>query len=129
MGNLSSPTEAVDLSHHINKRSKARHPSPLKDIIKFMNQDGMISLAGGKNVLLFYVKLIQETYRFSNKGLPHPSLFPLQCVTFECPAPTAVPTNESRPQEELLTLRLGRNGPPGDLSLEQFMQYGTTAYT
>lgn len=39
----------VDLSHHINRKSKARHPSPLKDIIKFMGQDGMISLAGGKN--------------------------------------------------------------------------------
>lgn len=42
--------EAVDLSHHINRRSKARHPSPLKDIIKYMSYDGMISLAGGKNI-------------------------------------------------------------------------------
>lgn len=38
----------VDLSHHINAKSKARHPSPLKDIIKFMGEDGMISLAGGE---------------------------------------------------------------------------------
>jgi hypothetical protein len=38
----------MDLSHHINAKSKARHPSPLKDIIKFMGQDGMISLAGGE---------------------------------------------------------------------------------
>ncbi|KAI8237563.1 Aromatic amino acid aminotransferase [Colletotrichum sp. SAR 10_86] len=37
----------VDLSHHINAKSKARHPSPLKDIIKFMGYDGMISFAGG----------------------------------------------------------------------------------
>lgn len=65
MGTLSSPTEAVDLSHHINKRSKARHPSPLKDIIKFMNQDGMISLAGGKNAFLFYVELILEKLKDS----------------------------------------------------------------
>jgi aromatic amino acid aminotransferase I len=38
----------MDLSHHINTKSTARHPSPLKDIIKFMGQDGMISLAGGE---------------------------------------------------------------------------------
>ena len=38
---------APDLSHHINAKSRARHPSPLKDIIKFMGQDDMISLAGG----------------------------------------------------------------------------------
>ena len=50
-------SNAIDLSHHINKLSKARLPSPLKDIVKYMNQDGMISLAG---------------------GLPHPSLFPFQ---------------------------------------------------
>lgn len=37
----------MDLSHHINAKSKARHPSPLKDIIKYMGYDGMISLAGG----------------------------------------------------------------------------------
>jgi aromatic amino acid aminotransferase I len=43
----SLPT-SVDLSRHINKHSKARHPSPLKDIIKFMAYDGMISLSGGK---------------------------------------------------------------------------------
>lgn len=38
---------AVDLSHHLNLLSRSRHPSPLKDIIKFMAYDGMISLAGG----------------------------------------------------------------------------------
>lgn len=38
---------AIDLSHHINTKSRARHPSPLKDIIKYMSQDGMVSLAGG----------------------------------------------------------------------------------
>lgn len=40
-------TDCVDFSHHLNRKSKARHPSPLKDIIKFMSHDGMISLAGG----------------------------------------------------------------------------------
>jgi hypothetical protein len=38
---------SIDLSHHLNQHSKARHPSPLKDIIKFMGFEGMVSLAGG----------------------------------------------------------------------------------
>lgn len=41
---------AMDLSHHINAKSKARHASPLKDIIKFMGYEGIISLAGGELV-------------------------------------------------------------------------------
>jgi uncharacterized protein YutE (UPF0331/DUF86 family) len=51
--NLTKPAieTTMDLSHHINTKSKARHPSPLKDIIKFMGQDGMISLAGGELLL------------------------------------------------------------------------------
>ena len=48
MGSLNLKLEPVDLSHHINVKSKSRHPSPLKDIIKFMAYDGMISLAGGQ---------------------------------------------------------------------------------
>jgi aromatic amino acid aminotransferase I len=42
----------VDLSHHLNAHSRARHPSPLKDILKFMAYDGMISFAGGTSFLL-----------------------------------------------------------------------------
>jgi aromatic amino acid aminotransferase I len=47
MGSIKDKLTPVDLSHHINVKSKSRHPSPLKDIIKFMGYDGMISLAGG----------------------------------------------------------------------------------
>lgn len=47
MGSIDGGSTKVDLSHHINARSKARHPSPLKEIIKFMGYDGMISFAGG----------------------------------------------------------------------------------
>jgi hypothetical protein len=43
---------SVDLRHHLNAHSKARHPSPLKDIIKFMGYDGMVSLAGGRCINL-----------------------------------------------------------------------------
>ena len=38
---------SIDLRHHLNEHSKARHPSPLKEIIKFMGYEGMVSLAGG----------------------------------------------------------------------------------
>lgn len=47
MGSTDRVSTNVDLSHHINAKSKARHPSPLKDIIKYMGYDGMISFAGG----------------------------------------------------------------------------------
>lgn len=52
MGSMNQIPEDVDLSHHINAKSKARHPSPLKDIIKYMSQEGMISLAGGEFTML-----------------------------------------------------------------------------
>uniref|UniRef100_D8Q4E7 Aminotransferase class I/classII large domain-containing protein n=1 Tax=Schizophyllum commune (strain H4-8 / FGSC 9210) TaxID=578458 RepID=D8Q4E7_SCHCM len=44
---------------HINRLSRRRVPSPLKDILQFISLDGMISLAG---------------------GLPHSSLFPFDSV-------------------------------------------------
>lgn len=47
MSGTNTSSTPVDFSRHINKKSRARHPSPLKDIIKFMGYDGMISLAGG----------------------------------------------------------------------------------
>ncbi|GKZ85804.1 hypothetical protein AnigIFM56816_011775 [Aspergillus niger] len=59
---------AVDLGHHINSKSRARHPSPLKDIIQFMAVDDMVSLAG---------------------GLPHPSFFPFKTATVTASPPTA----------------------------------------
>jgi aromatic amino acid aminotransferase I len=47
MGSIQPLQNAIDLTHHLNAHSKARHPSPLKDILKFMAYDGMVSLAGG----------------------------------------------------------------------------------
>lgn len=48
----SVPQLTMDLSHHINVKSRARHPSPMKDIIKYLGNEGMISLAGGMLVSL-----------------------------------------------------------------------------
>ncbi|KAL1663092.1 pyridoxal phosphate-dependent transferase [Schizophyllum commune] len=48
-------TDFQHLYHHLNKLSRSRAPSPLKDIFRYMGLDGMLSLAG---------------------GLPHPDMFP-----------------------------------------------------
>ncbi|KAG7087453.1 hypothetical protein E1B28_013419 [Marasmius oreades] len=58
--------KSIDLSHHLNTLSRSRVPSPLKDIIKYMREPGMISLAG---------------------GLPHPSLFPYHSLRVDVYTP------------------------------------------
>ncbi|KAG5654862.1 hypothetical protein KAF25_010986 [Fusarium avenaceum] len=102
MGSLDNKLGPVDLSHHINVKSKSRHPSPLKDIIRYMSQDGMISLAG---------------------GLPHPSLFPLERAKFDCLPPISEPSIESN----LVSLGIDRGSNEGNLDLTQFLQYGSGA--
>ncbi|OHF02887.1 hypothetical protein CORC01_01645 [Colletotrichum orchidophilum] len=110
MGSLGYKSAMVDLSHHINAKSKARHPSPLKDIIKFMGYDGMVSFAG---------------------GLPHPSLFPLDQAKFECLSPAASLTadrhSDGQNKDDVLGLTFGRGSSIGDLDLTQFLQYGSGA--
>ncbi|KAH9889195.1 pyridoxal phosphate-dependent transferase [Xylariomycetidae sp. FL2044] len=110
MGSPGGKGSNVDLSHHINRKSKARHPSPLKDIIQYMGYDGMISLAG---------------------GLPHPSLFHLRNANFDCLAPSApISSSDShadKAADDLLSLTLGRGPSPGDLELTRFLQYGSGA--
>ncbi|KAK6390365.1 hypothetical protein LTR65_005740 [Meristemomyces frigidus] len=98
--------QPVDLSHHINAKSKARHPSPLKDIIRFMGQEGMISLAG---------------------GLPHPSLFPLERAKFDVLSPSALNSShtEGGRAAGLSTLDLGRGDSSNGLDLTRFLQYGS----
>ena len=61
MGSMQT-ANTVDLSHHINASSKARHPSPLKEIIKYMAVDGMVSLAGGKQSIQSYLSVRGKTY-------------------------------------------------------------------
>ena len=83
---------AMDLSQHLNAKSKARHPSPLKDIIKFMAYDGMISLSGGKVSLSRPVSLeylskesmhnqVFLTRRFFHSGKP------VWWLLIRCPRP------------------------------------------
>ncbi|KIM94765.1 hypothetical protein OIDMADRAFT_172496 [Oidiodendron maius Zn] len=99
---------SIDLSHHINALSKSRHPSPLKDIIKYMAYDGMISFAG---------------------GLPHSSLFPFQTASIGVyPASTVLdPINPQAP-EKLDIVNFSKAELDGQaLSIATAMQYGSCA--
>ncbi|KAL0565611.1 hypothetical protein V5O48_016415, partial [Marasmius crinis-equi] len=68
-----SRPKSIDLTHHLNTLSRSRIPSPLKDIIKYMAEPGIISLAG---------------------GLPHPTLFPYHGLRLDAYAPDALTNQE-----------------------------------
>lgn len=61
-------------------------------------------------------------------GLPHPSLFPLEQVKFDCLTPSASLSNDrdvgNATTTETLGITVGRGSAPGDLDLTQFLQYG-----
>lgn len=99
--------EAIDLSHHLSAQAKARHPSPLKDILKYMYQDGMISLAG---------------------GLPHPSLFPYTSITTQVyPSDTFVDPVSCQPPQTTHAIHISKDGFPtatAPLNLTTSLQYG-----
>ncbi|ORY70789.1 aromatic aminotransferase Aro8 [Leucosporidium creatinivorum] len=96
--------ESIDLSHHINSTSKARQPSPLKDLLKYMVEPGMCSLAG---------------------GLPHPTLFPFQEATINAyPATADLAIDAPTPAaSDLLPLSILKYGAKGD-DLATTLQYG-----
>lgn len=78
--------EAIDLRHHLNSLSVSRSPSPLKDIMRYMAIDGMVSLAG---------------------GLPHPSLFPF--VDLEANVYSSNIDLHSTASRELIHLSIHKN--------------------
>ncbi|GAA6028362.1 hypothetical protein JCM8097_006994 [Rhodosporidiobolus ruineniae] len=95
---------AIDLSHHLNEVSKSRFASPLKDIMKYMMEPGMLSLAG---------------------GLPHPSLFPFASIDAVAYPPTADLSLDATPKSGLVKIDLEKYAPePGQLDLNQLLQYG-----
>ncbi|KAF9059540.1 pyridoxal phosphate-dependent transferase [Rhodocollybia butyracea] len=111
-----SPSKAIDLSHHLSELSRSRIPSPLKDILKYMNEPGMISLAG---------------------GLPHPSLFPFSQVNAQIYAPDAdlqsddaasspinihVPKHASSSQTNTLSAALQYGSSYGSSTLSSFIR-------
>ncbi|KAK7039228.1 hypothetical protein VNI00_010133 [Paramarasmius palmivorus] len=99
-----SRPKAVDLSHHLNTLSKSRTPSPLKDIIKYMHEPGMISLAG---------------------GLPHPSLFPYNELRLDAYTPDAdlSPGEPSVSSVTLHTAKYAKEDRTNTISAN--LQYGT----
>ena len=108
---------AICLSHHVNARSKARQSSPLKDIIHFMSQEGMISFAGGKHK---YACLDGPSMlRPWRAGLPHPSLFPIHRASFVVSNVSAGRALESN-DESVLEL----SSTVGSPTLANFLQYG-----
>jgi len=64
---------AIDLSHHISELAKARRPSPLKGLAKYMGVPGLISLAG---------------------GLPDPSYFPINSLSASLLSPETYASDE-----------------------------------
>lgn len=100
-----APRTSIDLSHHLNHVSRSRRPSPLKDIVKYMAADGMVSLAG---------------------GLPHPSLFPFANITVEVYPPSTVldplqPIKPITPLDHLIIPRV--SGESDQLDLTTALQY------
>ncbi|KAL1406322.1 hypothetical protein Q8F55_008021 [Vanrija albida] len=96
--------DAVDLSHHLSLLSRSRKPSPLKDIIKYMYQKGMISFAG---------------------GLPHPSVFPFHNIAVSAfPADTVIDPAAPAPPAASVDYAIGRDMTPATAySLAQGLQY------
>ncbi|KAK7451732.1 hypothetical protein VKT23_012412 [Stygiomarasmius scandens] len=97
---------SINLSHHLNTLSRSRVPSPLKDIIKYMNEPGMISLAG---------------------GLPHPSAFPYSSLQFQVYSPEVDVVLESTDSAPLVDISLGKYSSPDHTnSLSVALQYGVS---
>jgi len=92
----------VDLSHHLSTLSKSRQASPLKDIVRYMSEPGMISLAG---------------------GLPSASLFPFSSLKVEAFRSDTYVNPEDLSPPVLETLSLARNGKATDNTLSKAMQY------
>ncbi|KAK7451734.1 hypothetical protein VKT23_012413 [Stygiomarasmius scandens] len=78
---------SINLYHHLNGLSRSRVPSPLKDIVKYMNEPGMISLAG---------------------GLPHPSAFPYSAMQLQIYSPEADVATVSSKSSALLDISVGK---------------------
>ncbi|ETN36262.1 uncharacterized protein HMPREF1541_08539 [Cyphellophora europaea CBS 101466] len=98
------PRASIDLSHHINVVSRSRNPSPLKDIVKYMAVEGMVSLAG---------------------GLPHPSLFPFASVSLSAYKSNTVLDAYSPDEQHPLAddINIGRDSAAEQMGLITALQY------
>jgi hypothetical protein len=55
--------KSVDLSHHLSDLAKARQPSPLKTLFKYLGQPNMLALAGGEPPRTVYSNSRVVVYR------------------------------------------------------------------
>lgn len=93
---------AVDLSHHLSTLAKSRHPSPLKDIIRYMAIKGIISFAG---------------------GLPAPDFFPLHSLSASLyPHDTVLDPENPAPPSSSVDVVVPRHSS-GPYDLERALQY------
>jgi len=73
-------TKSIDLSHHLSELSKARAVSPLKGLMKYFAQPGILSLAG---------------------GLPSPAYFPVSDISANVLVPESFALSPTEPSTSL----------------------------
>ncbi|KAG1874474.1 pyridoxal phosphate-dependent transferase [Suillus subalutaceus] len=73
-------TKSIDLSHHLSELSKARTISPLKGVMKYFAQPGILSLAG---------------------GLPSPAYFPVSDISANVLVPESFALSPTEPSTSL----------------------------
>ncbi|BEJ17835.1 hypothetical protein CspHIS471_0701030 [Cutaneotrichosporon sp. HIS471] len=95
--------KAVDLTHHLSLLARSRSPSPLKDIIRFMEIKGIISFAG---------------------GLPTPDFFPMHSLSASVyPANTVLDPENPSPPAESVEISIPRNAPAPAYDIVRGLQY------
>ncbi|KAF8520678.1 pyridoxal phosphate-dependent transferase [Gautieria morchelliformis] len=113
----STTSKAIDLSHHLSELSKARKPSPLKSLQKYVGRPGLISLAG---------------------GTPDPAYFPFASLSADALLPDAFPRTKpsessllgwfwsifGKPSEKTARFTVPKyRAQPGDVDLATALQY------
>ncbi|KAG2348855.1 PLP-dependent transferase [Suillus weaverae] len=122
MMSVEKRTKSVDLSHHLSELSKARPTSPLKGLMKYFAQPGILALAG---------------------GLPSPAYFPVSDISANVLVPESFalsPTESSTSLSWLWKLFGSHNATKektqavtvpkypavkGDINLATSLQYGS----
>lgn len=137
---------AIDLSHHLSRLSKARQTSPLKGLARYWGKPGLISLAGGVQQADTSFSFVAHSITLAyDVGMPSPAYFPFAEIGGENLVPDSFassPTDQSSSGSLSWLWRLFSSGTakkvrtehlsvpkyaaePGDVSLEVALQYGT----
>jgi aromatic amino acid aminotransferase I len=94
---------AVDLSHHLSLLARSRHPSPLKDLIRYMGVKGIISFAG---------------------GLPAADFFPMHSLSASLyPADTVLDPENPSPPDASVDFTIPRRAAAPAYDIERGLQY------